>query len=127
MKKVYITRKIPEIGVRALQDKGYEVTIRSKDTIPTKEELISEFKKTQYDGVVCLLTDIVDKDIFDSAPSVKIFANYAVGFNNIDIDEAKQRGITIALAHVEYETEKRHYAHIDAPGHAAYITTMITG
>ena len=47
-----------------------------------------------------------------------------------DIDNApeeRKRGITIAAAHVEYETEKRHYAHIDCPGHADYIKNMITG
>src|SRR4030081_3491352 len=49
-------------------------------------------------------------------------------FDSIDnAPEEKARGITIATAHVEYETEKRHYAHIDCPGHADYIKNMITG
>jgi elongation factor Tu len=51
-----------------------------------------------------------------------------VGFDQIDkAPEEKERGITIATAHVEYETEKRHYAHVDCPGHADYIKNMITG
>src|SRR6266851_2276524 len=41
--------------------------------------------------------------------------------------EEKARGITIATAHVEYETDKRHYAHVDCPGHADYVKNMITG
>jgi elongation factor Tu len=49
-------------------------------------------------------------------------------FDSIDnAPEEKARGITIAIAHVEYQTEKRHYAHVDCPGHADYIKNMITG
>src|SRR2546425_7744396 len=51
-----------------------------------------------------------------------------VAFDKIDkAPEEKQRGITISIAHVEYETEKRHYAHVDCPGHHDYIKNMITG
>ena len=51
-----------------------------------------------------------------------------VPFDQIDkAPEEKERGITIATAHVEYETTKRHYAHVDCPGHADYIKNMITG
>lgn len=51
-----------------------------------------------------------------------------ISFDNIDnAPEEKERGITIATAHVEYETEKRHYAHVDCPGHADYVKNMITG
>ena len=52
----------------------------------------------------------------------------AVAFENIDkAPEERERGITISTAHVEYQTEKRHYAHVDCPGHADYVKNMITG
>ena len=52
----------------------------------------------------------------------------AMAYDEIDkAPEEKERGLTIAIAHVEYETDKRHYAHIDCPGHADYIKNMITG
>ena len=52
----------------------------------------------------------------------------AVAFENIDkAPEERERGITISTAHVEYETERRHYAHVDCPGHADYVKNMITG
>ena len=58
----------------------------------------------------------------------KLFGGDAVSFDNIDkAPEERERGITIATAHVEYETENRHYAHVDCPGHADYVKNMITG
>jgi elongation factor Tu len=58
----------------------------------------------------------------------KKFGGEAVTFDNIDkAPEERERGITIATAHVEYETENRHYAHVDCPGHADYVKNMITG
>src|SRR5205085_1452815 len=59
--------------------------------------------------------------------SEKGLADYTP-FEQIDkAPEEKERGITINIAHVEYQTEKRHYAHVDCPGHADYIKNMITG
>ena len=57
-----------------------------------------------------------------------VAGNAAVDFANIDkAPEERERGITISTAHVEYETDKRHYAHVDCPGHADYVKNMITG
>ncbi len=60
--------------------------------------------------------------------SERVAGNTATDFENIDkAPEERERGITISTAHVEYETENRHYAHVDCPGHADYVKNMITG
>ena len=60
--------------------------------------------------------------------AARVAGNAAVDFENIDkAPEERERGITISTAHVEYETEKRQYAHVDCPGHADYVKNMITG
>jgi elongation factor Tu len=70
------------------------------------------------------LTAAISKVLHDKYPELNPFTP----FDEIDkAPEEKQRGITINIAHVEYQTEKRHYAHVDAPGHADYIKNMITG
>ena len=71
------------------------------------------------------LTAAISKVLADRLPTD---VNVPRDFASIDsAPEEKQRGITINISHVEYETEKRHYAHVDAPGHADYIKNMITG
>jgi elongation factor Tu len=70
------------------------------------------------------LTAAISKVLYDKYPTL----NEQRDFASIDsAPEEKQRGITINISHVEYQTEKRHYAHVDAPGHADYIKNMITG
>ncbi|TSC60650.1 MAG: D-isomer specific 2-hydroxyacid dehydrogenase NAD-binding protein [Parcubacteria group bacterium Gr01-1014_107] len=93
--KVFVTRKIPQAGINLLKKKGYEVDISGKDGVLTKKELITLLSKKPYDAVLCLLTDNIDAEIFGAAPQAKIFANYAVGFNNIDVAEARKRGVTV--------------------------------
>jgi len=70
------------------------------------------------------LTAAISKVLHDKHPELNPYTS----FDEIDkAPEEKQRGITINIAHVEYQTDKRHYAHVDAPGHADYIKNMITG
>ncbi|BBH17894.1 elongation factor Tu-1 [Nocardioides baekrokdamisoli] len=70
------------------------------------------------------LTAAITKVLHDAYPDL----NEASAFDQIDkAPEERQRGITISIAHVEYQTEGRHYAHVDCPGHADYIKNMITG
>ena len=70
------------------------------------------------------LTAAITKVLHDAYPDINPFTP----FDQIDkAPEERQRGITINIAHVEYQTDKRHYAHVDAPGHADYIKNMITG
>ena len=70
------------------------------------------------------LTAAITKVLHDRYPDL----NAVSAFDQIDkAPEERQRGITISIAHVEYQTEKRHYAHVDCPGHADYVKNMITG
>jgi len=92
-KKIFVSRKIPEIGISMLKEKGYEVDVYMKDIVPDQKELMHYLRKKPYDAVLSLLTDKIDATVFDASPSTKIFANYATGFDNIDVEEAKKRGI----------------------------------
>ena len=104
-KVIFVTRKIPEIGIQKLRDKGYEVDVNESESIPTQDQLLGFLKTKPYDAVITLLTDKIDSKIFDATPSVKLYANYATGFDNIDVAEAGRRGIMVANAPAELTSE----------------------
>ena len=94
-KKVYVTRPIPEDGIEMMREKGFQVDVNPENKVLSKDEL----KKTiaGYDAVLCLLTDKIDGEVLDAAgPNLKIMANYAVGFDNIDVKAATERKIYVS-------------------------------
>lgn len=94
--KIFVTRKVPESGIKMLQDKGFEVVVNPEDKVLTKEELIKALKGQNYDALFCLLTDKIDGEVMDIfGPQLKIIANYAAGYDNVNIEEAKKRGIAV--------------------------------
>ena len=90
--EVLITRKILAEALDYLKE-HVDYEIGAADRNPTKQEIIE--KIADKEGLLCLLTDPIDKDVIDSARSLKIIANCAVGYDNIDIKEAKKRGILV--------------------------------
>jgi len=108
MSLIYVTRLIPENGIKILKDAGHTVDINPDDRVLTKIELLSALRTKPYDAVLCLLTDTIDSEVFDAVPTAKIFSNYAVGFNNIDVDAARTRSVLVtntpgALTHTVAE------------------------
>src|SRR3989344_355379 len=96
MSRIFVTRPIPAIGIGILRAKGYEVVINEKaeNRGATKEELLEGVKSA--DAVLSILTDKIDGDVMDAgAPTLKVIANYAVGFDNIDLAAAKKRSIMV--------------------------------
>lgn len=102
MKNIFITRQIPGNAIKTLEEKGYIVTVGKYKKPITEKELIGELKKKNYDAVVTLLTDKIGAKIFDASPSTKLFANYSIGFDNFDLEEATKRGITMTNAPGNY-------------------------
>lgn len=91
--KIFITRKIVDTGIELLREQGYQVEIWDKD-FPMPYDLLLEKAKT-VDGLICMLSDNIDKHLLDSCPDLKVISNYAVGFNNIDINHATSQKLPI--------------------------------
>ncbi|PCI28612.1 D-glycerate dehydrogenase [Candidatus Kaiserbacteria bacterium] len=95
MSKIFVTREIPNEGIELLKNEGHEVVVSEKDGVLTREELLNSLKENNPDAVLCLLTDKIDSEVFDAAPSAKIFASYSVGFGHMDLEAASEREVTL--------------------------------
>jgi glyoxylate reductase len=91
--KIFVTRKIPTPGLDLLR-KEFTITVNSDNCVLTKEEIIKGIKGS--DGLLCLLTDPIDREVIYAEPKLKMIASYAVGYDNIDISAATERGIPVS-------------------------------
>jgi len=90
--KVFVTREIPERGLRIIK-KRFDAEVWTDSAPPPKQVIIQ--KAAKVDALASLLTDKIDAEVFDVAPNLKIIAQFAVGYDNIDIKEATKRGIYV--------------------------------
>ncbi len=93
--KIFVTRKIPKIGIEKLKKAGYDVKVREEEAPIPRDEFLNELKNGKYDAVLSLLSDKIDAEVFDASPKTKIFSNYAIGYNNMDVKEAEKRGVYV--------------------------------
>ncbi len=96
MHKIFITRKIPESGLQILREAGILADVWQKEKPPSKRQIKKIIEKGRHEGIISQLTDVIDRNLLSSCPTVKIVANYAAGFNNIDLTAAKELGIAVA-------------------------------
>lgn len=95
---VFVTRKIPDEGLKMLmKDERVKLSVYQKDQVIPHAELLRRVKGVNI--ILSILTEKIDKEVMDAAgPSLKMIANYAVGFDNVDLVEAKKRGIVVTNA-----------------------------
>lgn len=92
--KVYVSRPIPEPGLEVLRKASCDVEVKPTDELVSKEELLEKVKGK--DALLCLLTEKIDKDIINAGDKLKIIANYAVGYDNVDVESATNKGIWVS-------------------------------
>jgi glyoxylate reductase len=92
--KIFVSRKFPGTAIDKLKASKHEVEVSTFDRPLTSEELLEKAKGV--DGLLSLLTDRIDGEVIDAiGPQLKVVSNYAVGFNNINIEEATEKGVVV--------------------------------
>ncbi len=97
--RLLVTQLVPEPALQRLREalpEGSVIDVNAeRDRIWTRQELIERLRAGSYNALYCMLTNTIDAEVMDAAPALKIIANMAVGYNNIDVAEATRRGIVV--------------------------------
>ena len=91
--KIIITREILPAGCEALSKKGYDLRMNSEDRAMSKEEILGAIKDA--DALLCMLNDPIDRDVILAGKELRVISTHAVGYNNIDLHAAKEKGIVV--------------------------------
>ena len=95
MSKVFVTRSVPELTLKSLRDAGLEVDVYESETPVPRDELLE--RVPGYDALLTLLSEKVDEELLEAAgPQLEIIANFAVGYNNIDVPACTARGVAVS-------------------------------
>ncbi|MGX7204847.1 2-hydroxyacid dehydrogenase family protein [Enterococcus pingfangensis] len=93
MSQIYLSAKLPELGTKLLTDAALDYAVYAGDQLITKEELIKNVASCEV--LICPLSTLVDREVIDAAPKLKLIANFGAGFNNIDTAYAKEKNIYV--------------------------------
>src|SRR3990172_2161144 len=91
--RVYVARRLPDAALALLRTQA-DITVWGTDELPPSREVLIK-EAAASDGLLSLLTDRIDGTLLDAAPRVRVVSNYAVGYDNVDVDAATSRGVVV--------------------------------
>jgi glyoxylate reductase len=93
---VFITRRVPQVGIKLLQEAGFAVEIHDSDLPMERGVLLERLRSGNYQALLTTLSDKVNDELLDAAPDLKIVANFAVGYDNIDLPVCTKRNVLVS-------------------------------
>lgn len=93
---VFITRRVPQVGIKLLQDSGFNAEVYDGDLPIERSELLERLARGNYQALLTTVADKVDDELLDAAPSLKIVANFAVGYDNIDVPACSRHKVLVS-------------------------------